>query len=64
MEIFEGAEEIGELLKEIQQQQRLFLLLVTHSNELARSLDFVYEMLPGGKLVPADKKSASLSAQS
>lgn len=44
------AEEVGELLREVQREERMLLITVTHSPDLAKSMDFVYEMMPGGEL--------------
>lgn len=45
------AAEVQELLLEMNREQRNTLIIVTHSRELARSMDLVVEMLPGGALV-------------
>ncbi len=45
------AAEVQELLLEMNKEQRNTLIIVTHSRELARSMDMVVEMLPGGALV-------------
>jgi lipoprotein-releasing system ATP-binding protein len=45
------AAEVQQLLLELNREQRNTLIIVTHSRELARSLDVVVEMLPGGALV-------------
>lgn len=45
------AAEVGDLLRGIQKQENMLLILVTHSHELARTMDYVFEMLPGGELV-------------
>lgn len=44
------AEEVGALLREVQREERMLLITVTHSHDLARSMDLVYEMMPGGEL--------------
>ena len=44
------AREIQEMLLAINRELRNVLVVVTHSNELAQSLDTVLEMLPGGDL--------------
>jgi lipoprotein-releasing system ATP-binding protein len=45
------AAEVQQLLLEMNKEQRNTLIIVTHSRELARSMDMVVEMLPGGALV-------------
>ncbi|MDZ4786484.1 MAG: ABC transporter ATP-binding protein [bacterium] len=45
------AEEVGRILIDVQKQSENLLVVVTHSKELARSMDYVYEMLPGGQLI-------------
>ena len=45
------ASEIQRLLLEINREQGSTLIIVTHNYELARSLDMVVEMHPGGALV-------------
>ena len=45
------ASEIQRLLLEINREQGSTLIIVTHNHELARSLDMVVEMHPGGALV-------------
>jgi lipoprotein-releasing system ATP-binding protein len=45
------AAEVQELLLEMNKEQRNTLIIVTHSRELARSMDMVVEMLPGGGLI-------------
>lgn len=44
-------EEVCALLLEVCREQGNLTVVVTHSAELARSVDEVFEMLPGGKLV-------------
>jgi lipoprotein-releasing system ATP-binding protein len=53
------AQEIGGLLREIQHQEGMLLIAVTHSLELAQNMDFVFEMLPGGALKSLDKETIS-----
>jgi len=45
------AAEVQQLLLELNREQRNTLIIVTHSRELARSMDVIVEMLPGGALV-------------
>lgn len=45
------ASEVQRLLLEINREQGSTLIIVTHNHELARSLDMVVEMHPGGSLV-------------
>jgi lipoprotein-releasing system ATP-binding protein len=45
------ASEVQNLLLEMNRAQGSTLIIVTHNNELARSLDMVVEMHPGGDLV-------------
>jgi lipoprotein-releasing system ATP-binding protein len=47
----ETASDIQRLLLEINREQGSTLIIVTHNHELARSLDMVVEMHPGGALV-------------
>jgi ABC-type lipoprotein export system ATPase subunit len=44
-------EEVCALLLEVCREQGNLTVVVTHSAELARSVDQVFEMLPGGQLV-------------
>jgi lipoprotein-releasing system ATP-binding protein len=44
------ATEIQRLLLDINREQGSTLIIVTHNHELARSMDLVVEMLPGGAL--------------
>ena len=44
-------EEVCALLLEVCREHGNLTVVVTHSTELARSVDEVFEMLPGGKLV-------------
>ena len=48
---FQTADDIQKLLLEINHELKNTLVVVTHNLELARSLDQVVEMLPGGDLV-------------
>ena len=45
------ASEVQRLLLEINREQGSTLIIVTHNHELARSLDMVVEMQPGGSLL-------------
>ena len=45
------ASEVQQLLLEINREQGSTLIIVTHNHDLARSLDMVVEMHPGGSLV-------------
>jgi lipoprotein-releasing system ATP-binding protein len=47
------AAEVQELLLKMNKELGNVLIVVTHNQELARSLDTVVEMMPGGSLVPA-----------
>jgi lipoprotein-releasing system ATP-binding protein len=49
------ASEIQRLLLEINREQGSTLIIVTHNHELARSLDMVVEMYPGGALVAHER---------
>jgi lipoprotein-releasing system ATP-binding protein len=49
------ASEIQSLLLEINREQGSTLIIVTHNHELARSLDMVVEMHPGGALVAHER---------
>lgn len=44
------AVEVQGLLYELQREQKMLCIVVTHSLELAKSFDQTYEMLPGGEL--------------
>ena len=46
----ESAEQMGELLSEINKKHQVAMIVVTHSQELASKMDIVYELLDG-KLV-------------
>lgn len=46
------AGEIQELLLGLQQRDKMTLVVVTHSKDLATATDFAMEMLPGGSLAP------------
>ena len=46
------AREIQDLLVRVMREMKGLLIVVTHSLELARSLDCAFEMLPGGALRP------------
>lgn len=48
------AAEVQKLLLEINREQESTLIIVTHNQELARSMDLVVEMKPGGALVTLD----------
>jgi len=50
------ASEIQQLLLDINREQGSTLIIVTHNHELARSLDMVVEMHPGGALVVQGKE--------
>jgi lipoprotein-releasing system ATP-binding protein len=45
------ASEIQQLLLNMNREYQSTLIIVTHNHELARSLDVVVEMLPGGALI-------------
>lgn len=53
------AAEISKMLRDIQCQEGMLLIAVTHSLDLALSMDFVFEMLPGGSLKSLDKETLS-----
>lgn len=42
-----SAEQVGELLVQIQKQQNIALIVVTHSRELARKMNTAYELVDG-----------------
>jgi lipoprotein-releasing system ATP-binding protein len=46
------AHEVQDIVLEMNRELKNTLILVTHSHELARSMDMVVEMQPGGELVP------------
>ncbi len=48
----DNAREVQGLLHELNHETGGTLLVATHSHELARSMDVVFEMLPGGALRP------------
>jgi lipoprotein-releasing system ATP-binding protein len=52
------AEEVRRLFGEVSREDGRLTVVVTHSKELAKSMDVVYEMLPGGALVPSEQHSA------
>ncbi len=45
---------VQEVLRAEQQSERCTMILVTHNVELAASMDMVFEMEPGGALVPRE----------
>ncbi len=45
------AAQVQEMLLEMNRELKNTLIIVTHNNELARSMDLVVEMLPGGALI-------------
>jgi len=49
------AQEVQELLLSMSRQMKSTLIVVTHNAELARSMDLIYEMKPGGKLILLSK---------
>jgi lipoprotein-releasing system ATP-binding protein len=46
------AAEVQKILLEMNRELRNTLIIVTHNQELARSMDLTVEMMPGGNLVP------------
>jgi lipoprotein-releasing system ATP-binding protein len=50
----ENAQQIGELLLDIQRQEQMILVVVTHSQELSQKLDQQLE-LSAGQLTPLAK---------
>jgi lipoprotein-releasing system ATP-binding protein len=53
------ASQAQEMLLEMNREQKNTLIIVTHNQELARSMDLVVEMLPGGALVAPQHMGAS-----
>lgn len=53
------ASEIQQLLLNINREYQSTLIIVTHNHELARSLDVVVEMLPGGALISSDSQRST-----
>jgi lipoprotein-releasing system ATP-binding protein len=51
LDVTTGAQ-VQQLLLEVVREQRSTLIVVTHNQELASSMDMMVEMLPGGRLVP------------
>lgn len=49
------ATEVQSVVLELNRELQNTLIVVTHNQELARSMDVVVEMLPGGELVSVDK---------
>jgi lipoprotein-releasing system ATP-binding protein len=49
---FTTGAQVQQLLLEVVREQRTTLIVVTHNQELASSMDMTVEMLPGGSLVP------------
>jgi predicted ABC-type transport system involved in lysophospholipase L1 biosynthesis ATPase subunit len=45
------ASQIQEMLLEMNRELKNTLIIVTHNHDLARSMDLVVEMLPGGALI-------------
>jgi lipoprotein-releasing system ATP-binding protein len=52
------AAEVQELLMQMNRELENTLIVVTHSHELARTMDLVVEMLPGGGLIEHRAKNA------
>ena len=52
---YRSGEEIGQLLLSLNKDFQNTLIIVTHNQDLARSMDRVYEMMPGGSLVPCNR---------
>jgi len=53
------ASEIQKLLISMCKESESTLIIVTHNHELARSMDLVVEMLPGGALVSSSQERSS-----
>ena len=53
------ASEIQQLLLNMNREYQSTLIIVTHNHELARSLDVVVEMLPGGALISSDSQRST-----
>jgi lipoprotein-releasing system ATP-binding protein len=53
------ASDVQSLLLEMNRELQNTLIIVTHNNELARSMDVVVEMMPGGALAPISSKESS-----
>ena len=53
------ASEIQQLLLNINREYQSTLINVTHNHELARRLDVVVEMLPGGALISSDSQRST-----
>jgi lipoprotein-releasing system ATP-binding protein len=53
------ASEIQQLLLNMNQEYQSTLIIVTHNHELARSLDVVVEMLPGGALISSGSQRST-----
>ena len=49
---FKTAHEVQDILLEMNRELQNTLIVVTHSHELAKTMDLVVEMQPGGELVP------------
>jgi lipoprotein-releasing system ATP-binding protein len=60
----ESAARVQQLLLEMNQELKSTLIVVTHNYELARSMDSVLEMLPGGALVSRSSVSESNATSS
>lgn len=54
LDVVTGAQ-VQELLLEVVREQQSTLIVVTHNQELAASMNSVVEMLPGGNLVPVNR---------
>ena len=53
------ASEIQQLLLNMNREYQSTLIIVTHNHELARSLDIVVEMLPGGALISSGSQRST-----
>jgi lipoprotein-releasing system ATP-binding protein len=53
------ASEIQQLLLNMNREYQSTLIIVTHNHELARSLDVVVEMLPGGALISSGSQRST-----
>ena len=54
------ASEVQQLLLDINREYQSTLIIVTHNHELARSMDVVVEMLPGGALMSRQNGQATV----
>ncbi len=51
------ADDVGRILLDVQREKKILLIIVTHSYQLAKQMDVILEMMPGGNLMVVDKST-------